>query len=184
MNLGELIVWHWRPAGSPLEYIYSKVGEMIGCGKRPGHGRLAAPCVTNDCYFDHGCTFAFTFDNGRMNERLPVFPRWAVSLFYPVDLAFYPTVEARGLGHHFSGTERLLLGLIHENEDVTASVLERLSITLPETRKEAARGSTARGVGPVPRRGTVGPPHHQTREAHGDRQAAQGGARAATATLR
>jgi prophage maintenance system killer protein len=43
-------------------------------------------------------------------------------------------VEARGLGHGFTGTEHLLLGLLAEGEGVAALVLESLGISLEEAR--------------------------------------------------
>jgi len=42
--------------------------------------------------------------------------------------------EARGLGHGFTGTEHLLLGLLAEGEGVAALVLEPLGISLEEAR--------------------------------------------------
>jgi len=42
--------------------------------------------------------------------------------------------ESRGLGHGFTGTEHLLLGLLAEGEGVAALALESLGISLEETR--------------------------------------------------
>jgi ATP-dependent Clp protease ATP-binding subunit ClpC len=47
--------------------------------------------------------------------------------------------EGRRLGHHYVGTEHLLLGLIREGESVAAGVLERLGVTLEETRSEVIK---------------------------------------------
>jgi ATP-dependent Clp protease ATP-binding subunit ClpC len=44
--------------------------------------------------------------------------------------------EARRLGHHYIGTEHLLLGLIREGEGVAAGVLESLGVTLDQARSE------------------------------------------------
>ena len=47
--------------------------------------------------------------------------------------------EARRLGHHYIGTEHLLLGMIREGEGIAASVLERLGVSLDRARAEVAR---------------------------------------------
>src|SRR5260370_1724667 len=87
--------------------------------------------------------------------------------------------EARGLGHGFTGTEHLLLGLLAEGEGVAALALESLGISL-----EAARGRVeeiaGRGQGapaghipftpratkvpahPLPQPVPPGPPHIRT----------------------
>jgi len=44
--------------------------------------------------------------------------------------------EAAGLGHNYIGTEHLLLGLIRENEGITARVLLNLGLKLDELREE------------------------------------------------
>lgn len=46
--------------------------------------------------------------------------------------------EARRMGHHYVGTEHLLIGLIREGEGVAAQVLENLGVTLEPTRKAVA----------------------------------------------
>ncbi len=46
--------------------------------------------------------------------------------------------EARSLGNNYSGTEHLLLGLIHENEGVGARVLQKLGVDLDRARGEVA----------------------------------------------
>src|SRR5215467_8704433 len=43
--------------------------------------------------------------------------------------------EARRLGHHYIGTEHLLLGLVREGEGIAAGVLESLGVTLERVRK-------------------------------------------------
>jgi excisionase family DNA binding protein len=47
--------------------------------------------------------------------------------------------EARRLGHHYIGTEHLLLGLVREGEGVAAGVLESLNLKLDEVRAETLR---------------------------------------------
>jgi ATP-dependent Clp protease ATP-binding subunit ClpC len=44
--------------------------------------------------------------------------------------------EARMLGHHYIGTEHILLGLIHEGEGVAAKALESLNISLEAVRQQ------------------------------------------------
>ncbi len=46
--------------------------------------------------------------------------------------------EARRLGHHYIGTEHLLLGLLREGEGVAAGVLESLGINLEKVRSETS----------------------------------------------
>src|SRR5919199_3774064 len=47
--------------------------------------------------------------------------------------------EARRLGHHYIGTEHLLLGLIREGEGVAAGVLERLGVSLERVRTQTVK---------------------------------------------
>src|SRR5215467_12110997 len=42
--------------------------------------------------------------------------------------------EARRMGHHYIGTEHLLLGLLREGEGIAAGVLESLGLNLQEVR--------------------------------------------------
>src|SRR5947199_7144938 len=44
--------------------------------------------------------------------------------------------EARRLGHHYIGTEHLLLGLVREGKGVAAGVLESLGISLDKARMQ------------------------------------------------
>ncbi|HEU0028856.1 MAG TPA: ATP-dependent Clp protease ATP-binding subunit [Ktedonobacterales bacterium] len=44
--------------------------------------------------------------------------------------------EARRLGHHYIGTEHLLLGLVREGEGIAAGVLESLGVNLEKVRSE------------------------------------------------
>jgi Clp amino terminal domain, pathogenicity island component len=44
--------------------------------------------------------------------------------------------EARRLGHHYIGTEHLLLGLVREGEGIAASVLESLGVNLERVRTQ------------------------------------------------
>ncbi|MFQ5945170.1 MAG: ATP-dependent Clp protease ATP-binding subunit [Anaerolineae bacterium] len=47
--------------------------------------------------------------------------------------------EARRLGHHYIGTEHLLLGLIREGEGIAVDVLKNLGVSLDRVRTETAR---------------------------------------------
>ncbi len=47
--------------------------------------------------------------------------------------------EARRLGHHYIGTEHLLLGLVREGEGIAAGVLASLGISLDKVRGEVTR---------------------------------------------
>jgi len=47
--------------------------------------------------------------------------------------------EARRLGHHYIGTEHLLLGLVREGEGIAAGVLESLGVSLEKVRAEVFR---------------------------------------------
>ena len=47
--------------------------------------------------------------------------------------------EGRRLGHHYIGTEHLLLGLIREGEGIAAGVLESLGVNLEKVRSEVIK---------------------------------------------
>jgi ATP-dependent Clp protease ATP-binding subunit ClpC len=47
--------------------------------------------------------------------------------------------EARRLGHHYIGTEHLLLGLVREGEGVAVDVLKALGVSLDKVRSQTAR---------------------------------------------
>ncbi len=47
--------------------------------------------------------------------------------------------EARRLGHHYVGTEHLLLGLVREGEGIAAAVLESLGVSLEKVRAQTVR---------------------------------------------
>jgi ATP-dependent Clp protease ATP-binding subunit ClpC len=47
--------------------------------------------------------------------------------------------EARRLGHHYIGTEHLLLGLVREGEGVAVDVLKGLGVSLDKVRSQTAR---------------------------------------------
>jgi ATP-dependent Clp protease ATP-binding subunit ClpC len=56
--------------------------------------------------------------------------------------------EARSFGHHYLGTEHLLLGMLRQEEGLAGQVLRNLGMTLEETRrciKELLHQATARG---------------------------------------
>jgi len=61
--------------------------------------------------------------------KWPQTPRAKKAIEYAVD-------EARRLGHHFLGTEHLLLGLLREQEGVAAHILMHLGIKLSDVREE------------------------------------------------
>src|SRR5947209_19583407 len=42
--------------------------------------------------------------------------------------------EARSLGHHYLGTEHLLLGLLREEKDLGGQILRKAGVTLEEAR--------------------------------------------------
>src|SRR5512136_1130419 len=44
--------------------------------------------------------------------------------------------EARKLGHHYVGTEHLMLGLLREHEGIAAGVLEKLGLNADQVREE------------------------------------------------
>jgi excisionase family DNA binding protein len=52
--------------------------------------------------------------------------------------------EARRLGHHYIGTEHLLLGLVREGEGIAAGVLESLGVNLEKARRETIKTLTER----------------------------------------
>src|SRR5947208_482065 len=47
--------------------------------------------------------------------------------------------EARRLGHHYIGTEHLLLGLVREGEGIAASVLQRLGVNLEKVHTQTVQ---------------------------------------------
>ncbi|MGB1288058.1 MAG: Clp protease N-terminal domain-containing protein, partial [Aggregatilineales bacterium] len=47
--------------------------------------------------------------------------------------------EARRMGHHYIGTEHLLLGLIRQPEGIAIEVLQRLGVTPEEVRRQTRR---------------------------------------------
>jgi len=54
-----------------------------------------------------------------------------------IELAFD---EARRLGHHYIGTEHLLLGLVRQGDGVAVDVLKSLGVSLDKVRTETTRG--------------------------------------------
>jgi excisionase family DNA binding protein len=55
--------------------------------------------------------------------------------------------EAARLGHHYIGTEHLLLGLVREGEGIAAGVLESLGVNLEKARRETIKVLTERDSG-------------------------------------
>src|SRR5215475_11328764 len=47
--------------------------------------------------------------------------------------------EARRMGHHYIGTEHLLLGLVRQTDGVAIEVLKRLSVSPEEVRRQTRR---------------------------------------------
>ena len=58
--------------------------------------------------------------------------------------------EARRLGHHYIGTEHLLIGLMREGDGVATRVLESLGINLDKLREETSRVLVQRTPKPKP----------------------------------
>src|SRR5919205_3007745 len=56
--------------------------------------------------------------------------------------------EARRLGHHYIGTEHLLLGLVREGEGIAAGVLERLGVNLERVRTQTIQVLSQSGSAP------------------------------------
>ena len=63
------------------------------------------------------------------NQQLPYTPRAKRVLELALE-------EARNLGHHYIGTEHLLLGLLREQDGIAAQVLINLGLKLDEVREE------------------------------------------------
>src|SRR5579884_3777440 len=61
--------------------------------------------------------------------------------------------EARRLGHHYIGTEHLLLGLVREGEGIAAGVLQSVGIDLDNARTQTiqvlSQSSAASGAGEI-----------------------------------
>ena len=54
--------------------------------------------------------------------------------------------EASNLGHHYIGTEHLLLGLVKEGEGIATGVLESLGATMKRVRRETLRVLSGHGT--------------------------------------
>lgn len=54
--------------------------------------------------------------------------------------------EAGRLGHHYIGTEHLLLGLVREGEGIATGVLESLGATMKRVRRETLRALSGQGA--------------------------------------
>ena len=59
--------------------------------------------------------------------------------------------EARRLGHHYIGTEHLLLGLVREGEGIAAGVLESLGVNLEKVRTQTIQVLSQSAAQPTPR---------------------------------
>src|SRR5258708_40288878 len=62
------------------------------------------------------------------NARLDLTPGTKQVLQLAVD-------EARRMGHHYIGTEHLLLGLVRQSDEVAIDVLKRLNVSPEEVRR-------------------------------------------------
>jgi ATP-dependent Clp protease ATP-binding subunit ClpA len=68
-----------------------------------------------------------------------------------IEIAFE---ESQRIGHHYVGTEHLVLGLLIEGEGIAARVLQEMGVTIDAARAEIERQIIARGTepaGPPPR---------------------------------
>jgi ATP-dependent Clp protease ATP-binding subunit ClpA len=74
--------------------------------------------------------------------------------------------EAARLGHHYVGTEHILLGLIREGEGIAAGVLESLGVSLERVRSEVIKVLTQAGVTQPPRQSHVPPTPTSTGALH------------------
>ncbi|HPD17313.1 MAG TPA: ATP-dependent Clp protease ATP-binding subunit [Planctomycetota bacterium] len=84
------------------------------------------------------------------NQQLPYTPRAKRVLELALE-------EARSLGHHYIGTEHLLLGLLREQEGIAAQVLVNLGLKLEEVRDEIHNflGSDVQGAPDAPRQNSA-----------------------------
>jgi len=57
--------------------------------------------------------------------------------------------EARRMGHHYIGTEHLLLGLVRQSEGVAIDVLKRLGVSPEEVRRQTRRVLQESPVAPI-----------------------------------
>src|SRR5512145_562842 len=68
--------------------------------------------------------------------------------------------EAQKMGHHYIGTEHLLLGLVRQNEGVAMDVLRKLGVTAEQIRRQTRRvlqessPSSRQQTGPEPQKAT------------------------------
>ncbi len=81
------------------------------------------------------------------NARLDLSPGTKKVLELAVD-------EARRMGHHYIGTEHLLLGLVRQSEGIAIEVLKRLNVSPEEVRRQTRR---VLQESPVQRPPTAGP---------------------------
>jgi ATP-dependent Clp protease ATP-binding subunit ClpC len=69
--------------------------------------------------------------------------------------------EAQKMGHHYIGTEHLLLGLVRQNEGVAVDALRKLGVTSEQIRRQTRRvlqesSPSSRQSGPEPQKATAG----------------------------
>src|SRR5262249_42700171 len=82
------------------------------------------------------------------NTRLDLSPGTKKVLELAVD-------EARRMGHHYIGTEHLLLGLVRQTDGIAIDVLKRLNVSPEEVRRQTRR---VLQESPVQNRPTTAPP--------------------------
>src|SRR5579884_700848 len=87
-------------------------------------------------------TVEFIIGRGEVARETGMTPRFKKVIELAVD-------EARRLGHHYIGTEHLLLGLIREGEGIAAGVLESLGVNLEKVRTEVIKVLTQSGSAPA-----------------------------------
>src|SRR5215475_13094049 len=91
------------------------------------------------------------------NARLDLSPGTKKVLELAVD-------EARRMGHHYIGTEHLLLGLVRQSEGIAIDVLKRLNVSPEEVRRQ-----TRRVLQESPVQGRQSPPAVDRDPAKGDK---------------
>ena len=74
--------------------------------------------------------------------------------------------EARRMGHHYIGTEHLLLGLVRQNEGVAVDVLKKLGISAEQIRRQTRRvlQENPAQPGTAPQRQPATPPGEQKKK--------------------
>ena len=74
---------------------------------------------------------------------------------------FYAQEEAGNLGENFVTTEHILLGLVRENDSLSARILERMGVSLTQIRAEV-EGRLTRGEGRTGQDMQLAPPQRSS----------------------